>query len=178
MPIEEIVCNTHKIEITHETSAQTHIALSPSDRIPNRDFVLRYRVAGDQVKGGVLVQRDDSSSIGRGGYFTFLLYPPRQMSQLQRRPMEMIFVLDCPGSMNGDPIAQAKDAFDHALQQLKPEDTFQIVQFSNTASQLGPRPLAATPENVQKGRQYVASLRRGRHHDDHGHQGGARFSAR
>jgi Ca-activated chloride channel family protein len=47
---------------------------------------------------------------------------------------------------------------ERALKRLRPNDTFQIVRFSNNASQLGPAPLLATAENVQRGLDYVRSL--------------------
>jgi Ca-activated chloride channel family protein len=155
--IEEIVCRSHKVQIENERSEQVRVTLDDADRIPNKDFVLRYRVAGERVKTGLLVHRDSSG--GGEGYFTFMLFPPQQMSDEQRRPMEMIFVIDCSGSMNGQPIAQARAAIDHALTQLKPEDTFQIVRFSNSASQFGPNPVPATPDNVKRGRKYVSELK-------------------
>ena len=153
--IEEIICANHKVQISHESSERVRVALEQQDRIPNKDFVLRYRVAGDQVKSGLLVHRDQSGQ----GYFTFMLFPPAAEVQQQRQAMEMIFVIDCSGSMNGAPIKQAKAAVDYALGALEPSDTFQIVQFSNTSSQLGPEPLLATRENVRKGQRYVDALK-------------------
>jgi Ca-activated chloride channel family protein len=72
--------------------------------------------------------------------------------------MEMVFVLDCSGSMNGAPIAKAKDAAKRALRKLGPDDTFQVIRFSNSASQLGAAPVPATPENVRRALDYVDSL--------------------
>jgi Ca-activated chloride channel homolog len=85
----------------------------------------------------------------RGGFFTLMLYPPEDLRRLKRAPMEMVFVIDCSGSMNGRPIAQAKEAVKHALRKLEPDDTFQVIQFSTRASQFGPSPIPATPANVR-----------------------------
>ncbi len=153
VPLEEIRCNSHQIEIAHEASEQVRVSLSPQDAIPNKDFVLRYRVAGDEVKTALVTQHDED-----GGYFTFMLYPPRDLDDVERRPMEMIFVLDCSGSMAGKPMAKSRKAIDHALRQLQPQDTLQVIRFSNTASQLGAAPLPATPANVRHARSYVSSL--------------------
>jgi len=75
--------------------------------------------------------------------------------------MEMVFVLDCSGSMSGQPIAKSKEAVKRALRKLEPDDTFQVIEFSNSASQLGRDPVPATPENAQKAIRYVDSLRGG-----------------
>jgi Ca-activated chloride channel family protein len=154
--IEEFQCRTH--DTTHETSSSgvLLVALKPEEHIPNRDFVLRYRVAGEKIKSSLLTHRDE-----RGGYFTLMLYPPKELGNLTRQPLELVFVLDCSGSMNGRPIAQAKAAVERGLRLMRPADSFQIINFSMQASQLGPRPLEATPENIQRGLQYLSSLQGG-----------------
>ncbi len=151
--IEEFRCATHDVTHASASSNQLSIALKPEDGLPNRDFVLRYRVAGEKIKSDLLTHRDE-----RGGYFTLMLYPPREVGNLARQPLELVFVLDCSGSMNGRPIAQAKAAVERGLGLLRPGDSFQIINFSISAVQLGPAPLDATPENVQRGRSYLRSL--------------------
>ena len=41
---------------------------------------------------------------------------------------------------------------------LTARDTFQIINFNSTSSQLGTEPVLATPENIQRGLTYLASL--------------------
>jgi len=91
-------------------------------------------------------------------YFTFVLQPPRDLSRLKRTPLEMVFVVDCSGSMSGAPLAKAKRAIRKALARLGAQDTFQIIRFSDRTSSLGPRPIPATPANVARGLRYVDSL--------------------
>ena len=151
--IEEFRCATH--DVTHESPSPERltVTLKPGDGIPNRDFVLRYRVAGEKIKSDLLTYRDE-----RGGYFTLMLYPPKELKNLARQPLELVFVLDCSGSMSGRPIEQAKAAVERGLSLLQPGDSFQIISFSITASRLGPTPLEATPENVQRGSKYLRGL--------------------
>jgi Ca-activated chloride channel family protein len=87
-----------------------------------------------------------------------MLYPPENLSYLKRAPMEMIFVLDCSGSMRGKPIAKAKEAIKRGLKKLGKDDTFQVIRFSNSASQFGPNPVPATPANIRKAIEYVDNL--------------------
>ncbi len=152
--IEQLVCTSHVISNSSPARDKRTVKLSSLDSIPNKDFVLRYKVAGKTVKSALVTHRDE-----RGGYFTLMLYPPDNLSYLKRAPMEMIFVLDCSGSMNGKPIAKAKQAITRALKKLQSGDTFQIIRFSNNASQLGPNPVPATPANIRKGLRYVESLK-------------------
>jgi len=97
----------------------------------------------------------------RGGFFTLMLYPPDDLKTLKRAPMEMVFVLDCSGSMRGQPMAKAKDAIKRGLRKLKPGDTFQVIRFSQNASQFGPEPVPATRENVRQALKYVDKLKGG-----------------
>lgn len=186
VPIEEVVSVNHKVNINGQTKARYHmksehrawdevrthtgpidvagvkprkvsVAIDESDRIPNKDFVLRFRVAGEQIKTALMTWRNPDKP--SDGYFTLMLYPPKDLDHLKRSPMEMIFVLDCSGSMSGTPMAQSKDAMRRALDRLEPGDSFQVIRFSNDASKLGPQPLAATADNIRQGKKYVDSLR-------------------
>ncbi|HEY6229146.1 MAG TPA: VIT domain-containing protein, partial [Verrucomicrobiae bacterium] len=151
--IEEFECTTHRIETERPAADKLIATLAPSDRVPNKDFVLRFRVTGDEIKAGLLTHKDE-----RGGFFTMMLYPPAQMNVMRRAPVEMVFVLDCSGSMDGRPIAQAKEAIRTGLKLLQPLDSFQLINFSMSASQLGSRPLAATPENIRSALRYLEKL--------------------
>jgi Ca-activated chloride channel family protein len=151
--IEEFQCTTHPI-VTQRPAADKLIAtLANSDRVPNKDFVLRYRVTGEEIKAGLLTHRDE-----RGGFFTMMLYPPTEIARLPRGPLEMVFVLDCSGSMDGRPIAQAKEAIRTGLKMLEPGDTFQLINFSMSASQLGSQPLEATRQNIQFALRHLEQL--------------------
>lgn len=151
--IEEFECKTH--ETIHELSSPERltVSLNPGDSIPNRDFVLRYRVAGEQIKSSLLTHKDT-----RGGFFSLMLYPPKELASLPRQPMEMVFVIDCSGSMDGRPIAQAKAAVERGLGLLQPGDSFQVITFSMNASKFGAKPLEANRANVQRAIAYVESL--------------------
>lgn len=147
--IEQIESANHRVL----TDGQT-FTLASDDAIPNRDFVLRYRVAGDRIKSQLLTHRDDDGN----EYFTLMVYPPAELASQPRHPMEMVFVLDCSGSMSGQPLNQAKDAIKHALNRLEPNDTFQIVRFSDRASAFGHEPVPATASNIDQARRYVNGL--------------------
>jgi Ca-activated chloride channel family protein len=153
MRIEEFECNTHKV--THQVLSpeRLSVALSTDDTIPNRDFVLRYRLAGAEVKSALLTHRDET-----GGYFSLMLVPPAELNALRRQPLELVFVVDSSGSMSGRPIAEAKAAAQRGLRLLQRGDSFQLINFSMRASKLGPKPVEATPENIQRGLQYLRSL--------------------
>jgi Ca-activated chloride channel family protein len=163
--VEEIVCKTHQVEVRRGNDViagkpvsvpggeSFSVKLDSSDTIPNKDFVLRFRVAGKTMKSGMVTHQDH-----RGGFFTMMLYPPAAVEELDRAPLELVFVLDCSGSMNGQPLQQAKAAIRHALNSMDDRDTFQLINFSVDARQFGREPVRANQENVARALRYLDSL--------------------
>ena len=152
--IEELK-SSHEIVARRDTAETASVELAGNATIPNRDFILRFRVAGDTIKSNLLTYVDPDT---QQGYFTLMLYPPSGTELLARRPMEMVFVLDCSGSMSGRPLEQAKAAVSTALDHLQEGDSFQIIRFSDNASQFGATPVPATAGNLRLARRYLAHL--------------------
>ncbi len=153
VPIEQLDSRNHKINVKQESPNHAIVSLDPADSIPNKDFVLRYKVAGSRMKSGMFVQRDD-----HGGYFTLMLFPPATLTELPRQPMEMVFTIDVSGSQSGAPLAQEKAATRYCLKHMDAGDTFQIVRFGNTARRLFAAPMPANETNVQEALSYVEGL--------------------
>ena len=152
--MKNLASPTHAIEIDRTGPAAAKVTLKPGDTIPNKDFILRYRLGGDRVRGGLVTHRDAES-----GYFTLLLQPPENVDDIPMAAREMIFVVDCSGSMSGEPLSTAKRVIRRALKKLGRNDTFQIMRFSDRVTPMVPAPVRATPINVKKGLRYVDGLR-------------------
>jgi Ca-activated chloride channel family protein len=153
--IEELVSVNHKIRRIDGTKHAALVQLDPADSLPNKDFVLRYKVAGNRPKTALFVQK---AKDGNGGYFTLMLVPPEDLRSLPRRGVEMVFVVDTSGSMSGKPIEQAKAAVSVALSKMHPSDTFQVVKFASGAEQMAAGPLDANPMNLAQAQGYVAAM--------------------
>jgi Ca-activated chloride channel family protein len=152
--IEELK-SSHNVVTSRDTAESATVALESQTTIPNRDFILEFRVAGDTIKSNLLTYEDPDT---HQGYFTLMIYPPQELDSLSRRPMEMVFVIDCSGSMNGRPLEQARNAVAAALDRLEEGDTFQIIRFSDNSSQFGATPVPATRQNLELARRYLEDL--------------------
>jgi Ca-activated chloride channel homolog len=155
--IQRIESRSHRIDVSNPEKGIARVSLRGDDAIPNKDFVLRYKVAGDTVKTALMTHRDPKG----GSYFTLMIVPPESMKDLPRQPLELVFTLDVSGSMSGAPIEQSRAAIRFALTHLRPDDTFQIIRFAGAAQRMSDRPLPATPENVRLGLQYIESMEAG-----------------
>ncbi|HEX8774784.1 MAG TPA: VWA domain-containing protein, partial [Pyrinomonadaceae bacterium] len=152
VPIDQLRSSTHEIEITKANDRSASVRLKNMSEIPNKDFVLRYDVAGRKVEDAVLTHRAE-----RGGFFTLILQPPDRVTAEDVTPKEIVFVIDTSGSMMGFPIEKAKEAMKLALDGLYPQDTFNLITFSGDTHILFPQPVPATRENLRKAQEFLAS---------------------
>ncbi|MDB5294752.1 MAG: marine proteobacterial sortase target protein [Phycisphaerales bacterium] len=179
---EEIRSVNHSVKVDRRDARHAAVTLDKGDSIPNKDFVLRWRVASDRVKAGLIAARpgggfggsnaggerwnDGGAPIGGGsgggpagvGHFALMVVPPARLRDLPAGPLEFVFTLDVSGSMTGRPIEQAKAAMRCALEKLGPDDRFQVVKFASSAEQMAPAPIPATPRNVERAMRYVRDM--------------------
>ena len=154
MPIQHLSSQTHQLEINQIDDNQRIIQLAKGRIIDNRDFVLRYSLAAQSNQAGLLAYYAPEQQ----GFFSLLIEPPAMPKTHQITAREMVFVLDCSGSMNGLPIEASKAFMREALHNLRPSDTFRIIRFSESATEFSRTPLSATPQNIQRGIRYTNSL--------------------
>ena len=70
LPIERIDSRNHVVRTRQLAAERAEVVLADEDKVPNKDFVLRFKVAGERVKSALVTHRDQ-----RGGFFTLMLYP-------------------------------------------------------------------------------------------------------
>lgn len=152
LPIESLNSETHETVIDRPNPTRALVRLKNLNTIPNKDFVLKYQVAGSTIEDAVLTHRSE-----RGGFFTLILQPPQRVTAEDVMPKELVFVLDTSGSMEGFPIEKAKETMQLALDNLYPHDTFNLITFAGDTEILFDHPVPATPENLRKAKQFLAA---------------------
>src|SRR5215216_7573288 len=151
VPIVGVNSDSHETEVQQINAQRAVVRLKDRATIPNKDFLLTYRVAGNAINDAVLAHRSE-----RGGFFTLILQPPQRVAAEDVMPKELVFVLDTSGSMAGFPIEKAKETMDLALNNLYPHDTFNLITFAGDTEILFPEPVLATPENLRKAKKFLA----------------------
>lgn len=152
VPIDELKSPSHEIEVERPSATGARVRLKNLTAIPNKDFVLRYDVAGRKIEDALITHRDE-----RGGYFTLILQPPERVTVEDVTPKELVFVLDTSGSMEGFPLEKAKETMRLALDGLNPQDTFNLITFSGDEHILFDEPVPATKENLERAQKFLAS---------------------
>lgn len=135
-----------------------HVAL-PHDAVPlDRDLVVRWRAAGPEVGMALATARPAATAAhGDLGYGLLTLVPPRDGGRAL--PRDLTLLLDTSGSMQGEPLAQAKAVVRALLEGLTEQDQLQMVEFSDRARRWHGRPVAMTARGRRQALQWVDGLR-------------------
>lgn len=150
--LDSVNSKTHDVDTQRTGSHSARLRLREGSTIPNKDFVLRYDVAGRAIQDALLTHRSD-----KGGYFTLILQPPDRVTAEDVRPKELVFVLDTSGSMQGFPIEKAKETMKLALDSLYPSDTFNLITFAGDTHVLFSKPVPATRANLNRARLFLGT---------------------
>ena len=153
VPIQDVKSKLHEIATERDGGNRATVVLKNKKEIPNRDFVLEYLVAGDRIQSGFLVHKEDKE-----GYVALIMIPPKRVKPEQISPKEMIFVIDRSGSQHGKPLDKAKETMKYVIDHMNPDDTFNVIDFANTARMLFSEPKKNSPETRAKAIKYIYAL--------------------
>lgn len=146
VPITDLACKSHEVNITYDNESTAKVTLSnPEDYAGNRDFILDYKLTGEDVGCGLMLQSGEKEN-----FFMLMVQPPERVKTEDIPPREYIFVLDVSGSMYGYPLDTAKDLIRDLVTSLKETDTFNLILFSDEFSQMSPESVSATAENIEQ----------------------------
>jgi len=118
----------------------------------NKNFVLEVEVE-DPHKPSVRVQKFDDTQFAMVSF-----YPKVETPQTK---CEMIFVLDCSGSMSGSAINRAKETLVCFIDRLPKEAYFNIVSFQSNFELFKSESVPVNEENLKEAKTFVAKLRAG-----------------
>ena len=153
VPIEEYRSTSHLITSERTGAASATIRLKELAVIPNKDFILKYDVAGGKIEDALLTHKDKN-----GGFFAFILQPPDRIAESDVTPREIVFVIDTSGSQMGFPLEKSKKLAELALAHLHPQDTFNIITFAGNTQILFDEPVPATQKNLDRARALLQNL--------------------
>jgi Ca-activated chloride channel homolog len=152
MAIQDIASPSHKIAqklAPNKTTAM--IDLDPSEQgHGDRDFVLRYRLAGADVASGLMLYQGATEN-----YFLMMVQPPARPAIEQVPAREYVFILDVSGSMQGFPLETAKGLMRDLLGRLRPTDKFDVILFSGWSALYSAKSVDATKDEIAKATSFI-----------------------
>ncbi len=157
VPIRDFRCDSHPILPQWQSPSIAKVALDDADQFQgNRDFILRYRLAGEQIASGlVLYQGEDEN------FFLYMAQPPERIASADIPDREYIFVVDVSGSMDGFPLETSKQLLRDLIGQLRPSDLFNVVLFAGDSTVLSKQSLPADQQNISNAIHLIEQQRGG-----------------
>ncbi len=146
LPIKDIACASHKTRIDYKGPSFATINLDPSEnQSGNRDFILKYRLAGDKIQTGLLLFEGKDEK-----FFLLMMQPPKKVIKSQIPPREYIFIVDVSGSMHGFPLNISKKLLKDLIGNLRPTDRFNVLLFAGGSQLMAEQSLPATSQNITR----------------------------
>jgi len=146
MPIKAIFSSSHTLDIDYKSKDEVVIELAEGEhKKGDRDFILNYRLNGDQITPGLLLHRGEAEN-----FFLMMLQPPKRIKTEEIPFREYIFIVDVSGSMNGFPLDISKELLRNLIGNLQKGDRFNVLLFAAGSSMMAEKSLPATEENINK----------------------------
>ena len=146
VPIRDLICTSHQISPQWQSPTIAELVLDNTGQFQgDRDFILRYRLSGEQIASGLLLYQGNDEN-----FFLYMAQPPQRVTDAEIPPREYIFVVDVSGSMDGFPLNTAKRLLRDLIGQLRPSDLFNVVLFAGDSATLSANSLRSNQENISK----------------------------
>ena len=149
-PVGVVESPSHPVRVKpRETGAR--VELSRERAALDRDFVLLIETP-DPHHPSVRVAVDDDGT----RYCQVAFYP--ELEGEQTGATEVIFLLDCSGSMIGDSIEEARRALALSIRALEEGDSFNVVRFGTRSESLWRRPRLFDDQTLEEATRYIQNL--------------------
>jgi Ca-activated chloride channel homolog len=151
VPINRLASPSHEVEINYSGKTAAKIKLKDEKTGGNKDFVLRYDLAGGKIESGLLLYPGQEEN-----FFLLMMEPPAKVTAKEVLPREYIFIVDVSGSMYGFPLETTKALMQDIITGLKPKDYLNVLLFASGSATLAPSgSLPATEANKQKALDFI-----------------------
>lgn len=152
VPIVGLESPSHPIQQRTVDETTRQISLSSPTKL-DRDFVLRWKTAGNRTYAGLMTHRTDE-----GGFFNLIIQPKLSYETEEITAREVVFLIDRSGSMAGIPMSHARRVARGLIDGLSPRDTFNVIAFSDSAMTFARHPVSATAEKTRAAKAWIANL--------------------
>jgi Ca-activated chloride channel homolog len=145
IPIAKLSSPSHEIEAEFPSPKSARLGFGKDTQGSDRDFVLHYTLAGDQIESGLLLYPGQEEN-----FFLLMMEPPERVEPRAIVPREYIFIMDVSGSMRGFPIKTSKQLMRSLLGDLGRGDYFNLLLFAGGNSVLSKKSLGASQANIKR----------------------------
>jgi len=146
--------SSHKITIKNHSKSHSTINLKNGKIQTDQDFILKYTIPSasePQISVFQTKKFDDD-------YYMIMAMGPNDINLNQQISKEITFIIDKSGSMNGHNIEYAKISVIEALNNLKNNDSFNIISFNDNFDTFNYKPVQANQKNIELATKFIYDI--------------------
>lgn len=155
--LKGIYSGSHGIAVSREGDRKARASYESTGRRQAKDFLLYVSRSPADVGFSLLSHR----RIAEDGTFMAVIAPRVEITDEDRAPKDVVYVLDTSGSMTGEKIEQAVASLQYGIRCLHEGDRFNVVAFSTVTRALRERFLPVSAETKQAAVEWVGKLEAG-----------------
>src|SRR3954447_8999640 len=153
-PLASVYSPSHKVEVRRDGPNRAIVGYEGKNEKPDTDFQLVYSTETKDVGLSLLTYKPD----GEDGYF-LLLAAPTVSKETKPAAKDIVFVVDTSGSMAGAKLQQAQKALKFCVENLNPDDRFEVVRFSTEAEPLFKDLVANDVDHRKRANEFIDNLK-------------------
>ena len=151
LKVKSIESSSHKIRFQNNSNGTLTVTLQEGISAMNRNIVLDVELK--EFKPSAVISRDEN-----GEHFMAVNFLPEFDKIDEVENTEVIFLVDCSGSMGGQSIQQAKKALELCIRTLNRGDSFNICLFGTNYSFMFPENLYYDRRSMQMALEHVQQI--------------------
>jgi Ca-activated chloride channel family protein len=151
VPMHDLASPSHRLVVRSSAPQRAELTLADTElQGGNRDFIVRYRLAGERIASGLLLYEGQDEN-----FFLLMAEPPKVITPAEMPPREYVFVVDVSGSMYGYPLDTAKQLMTDLASVLRPADSFNVLVFADGSETFSRTSVPATPANLNRALRFI-----------------------
>ena len=158
--LKSIYSPSHQINVNRKGKKRAVIGYEEENLIPDTNFELLLATdlhEGSPIGFDFLTHNENESG---QGYYAMLL-SPGSWENKEAIPKDIVFAIDTSGSMRVKKLDQAKAALEFCIDQLNPEDRFDIIRYSTETETLFNKLRTAKEQQTKEAKEFVKGLKAG-----------------
>jgi len=152
--IKNVYSPSHEIELIRKGEKAASVGFEQKNVRPDRDFELYWRAEDKAISSSLLQYQKGKED----GYF-FLNLSPGWTDPKAVMAKDVVFVFDKSGSMSGKKMEQAQKALKFCVDNLGPEDRFELIPYSTEAQSLFGQLKSNSKTHREEAKEYIDELR-------------------
>lgn len=152
--IKNIYCPTHEVDIVNKSDYHSIISYEAENVKPDIDFKLYFSKNSSPVGLSLWTYKTGNED----GYFLLSASPSIELTRSNIESKDITFILDVSGSMSGEKMEQAKKALLYCVNNLNPDDHYNIIRFSTEAFSLFNSLQKAERQNINNAKGFINDL--------------------